>query len=77
MEVFDTAFLRDEQPTDAGVQIDLAPDHQQVVLRIRTTDGTMSVTLDAGDAKKLASRIWTAAKMLEGELNERDLRNAH
>lgn len=66
-----------EQATDTSVQIDIDPGNDQVIVRFFIDQERLSVPMSVDDAKKLAARIYAAAKMLRGELIEKNTRNTN
>jgi phage-related tail fiber protein len=69
----DTEFLSEEQDSDLRVRVYASPANSEFIsLQIDTDNpsGTLTITLEIDDAKKLATRIWTATKLARGELQE-------
>ena len=73
----DLEYLHLDQPTDTSVKLDLDIRNEKVIVRIFIDQERISIPLDVDDAKKLAVRIHAAAKMLRGELIEKNTKNTN
>lgn len=77
---FDTEFLSETQDTDTRIRIYATPERpESISLMFDTINpvGTVTVSLEIDDAKKLATRIWSAVKLAKGELQLKDPRHAN
>ena len=73
----DLDYLHADQPTDSAVKLDLDIKNDLVILRIFVDQERISIPMDVDDARKLSVRIHAAAKMLRGELRQRNTKNAN
>lgn len=74
----DTNYIFDEQASDHRVRVNASPDNPEFIsVQIDADAGVFTMRLAIDDAKKLATRIWAAAKLARGELQLNDPRHAN